>query len=165
MTSIDAVTKLGDKLRELAALADRDNLAGIAFVQVGDWGRQVSVSHSSDSEKDAKALVSSLYQVARVYTVRADRASAPSTEVIQQRILAMNIGYHRDRIRPRFAEMCALKAWHIPITELHLNMTFDAILIGDAMLVTIEELHNNISTSEIYARMEKICAERVEQSV
>lgn len=156
------MTKLGDKLRELAALADRDNLAGIAFVQVGDTGWQLACAKSSDPEKDAKVLVSSLYQAARAYTTRADRSSP--TEVIQQRVRTMNISYHRDRIRPRFAEMCALKAWRIPITELHLNTTFEAILIGDAVLVTLEELHNDIADTEIYARMEKICAERVEQS-
>lgn len=157
------MTKLGDKLRELAALADRDNLAGIAFVQVGDTGWQLACAKSSDSEKDAKALVSSLYQAARAYATRADRAPSTSTTRLNVRQL-IGLSQWRDRIRPRFAEMCALKNWQIPITELRLSTEFDAVLIGAKVLVLKEELDDNIPTSEIYARMEKICAERVEQA-
>ena len=160
------MTKLGDKLRELAATVDRDGLTGIAFVQVDDWGRQVSsAGRSADPERDAKALVSSLYAAARAYTTKgsATAPAAPSTGVIQKRVLEMNIAYHRDRLRSRFAELCAAKGWRIPITQLRLNATFNAIQIGDATLVTLEEIHSNIADAEIYARMEKICAERVEQ--
>jgi hypothetical protein len=153
------MTKLGDRLRELAAAADRGALTGIAFVQVDDWSRQVtSAGRSADPERDAKALVTSLYQVARVYTMKRE---APSQAVISQRVREMNMTYYRDRLRPHFAEMCAAKKWSIPITEL--RATSDAILIGGTALATREEIHAGLVDSEIYARMEKICAERVEQ--
>lgn len=153
------MTKLGDKLRELAATADRDGLTGIAFVQVDDWSRQVtSAGRSADPERDAKALVTSLYQAARAY---ATKSSAPAAAATPKNTTSLN---WRDRIRPRFAEMCALKNWKVPLAELRVDFYTDNILIGDKLLVMRKELDDSIPTSEIYARMEKICAERVEQS-
>ncbi len=76
------MSKLGDMLREAAALVDRDDIAGIGFVQVGDWGWQLAIAKSSDAESDAKKLALCLGQAAENFEPNVRRPTVEELEVI-----------------------------------------------------------------------------------
>ena len=62
------MSKLGDALREAAVIVDRDNLASIAFIGVGDKVWQLANAKSSDDfVADAKWLAKMIDNVVRNY--------------------------------------------------------------------------------------------------
>ena len=53
---------LGDKLREYADTADREKLAGIGLIIIGDYVVEHSIAKSDDAERDAGLMAQSLHQ-------------------------------------------------------------------------------------------------------